>query len=341
MKYRVQGIAIFPLLMAVWFVSTAASIIDKETKQGVLGMDEKIRHLDEKLSRLEQKLGKLSQQLDQSRSHDDQLIRSLRDEVKGIQIPVPAHQPLDPALLDQKFLGVNQKVAGLDQRLSALDQKLDLMFQQHQTDSSRLSGSLGVFQQLLADIKNRPDSEEERTASFVVPIPNDLKKGLEKAQSFQMMAAILFGSSLIFTVLTFLLLRKALLKSNQVPMPLLPEESGVRIPDRPQLIIEPVGDALVIHNEGRVVADQVKISLGTALATMNHRIRATSVLKPGESSNLSIPKDLLGEDVIYARLEYRHPDTGKNYKEQTSLRVPHPAMEKTLPPLRLRRANPS
>lgn len=340
MKYRVQGIAIVPLLMAVWVVGTAASIIDKETKQGVLGMEEKIRLLDDKLSRLEQKLGRLNQQLDQSKSQEDQLIRSIREEIKSIQVVLPAQTPLDPAALDTKFKVVDQKVTGLDQRLLALDQKLGQFFQQAQSEDSRVSGSLGVLQQLVSDIKNRPEAQE-KTASFVVPIPNDLKKGLEKAQSFQMMAAILFGASLIFSVLTFLLLRKALLRTEQqVPSP-LPEDFSPRISERPQLSLEPIGDALVLHNEGRAVADQVKILLGTALATMNHRIRVAHALKPGESTNLSVPKDLLGEESVHARLEYRHPDSGKNYKEQTSFHLPRPVIEKTLPPLRLRRSNPS
>ena len=81
---------------------------------------------------------------------------------------------------------------------------------------------------------------------------------------------------------------------------------------RPQLEVAPDQDKIRVSNVGRGVADEIRLLLGPAPATLTERQRVVGALKNGEAAVLEM--NHWGAERLYGKLEYKNPATGRAYK---------------------------
>jgi hypothetical protein len=89
---------------------------------------------------------------------------------------------------------------------------------------------------------------------------------------------------------------------------------------RPHLKVERSYDRLTLTNTGSVVADDIRLSLGPAPATMKQRLKVLARIEAGEKAEVEIGPQATGGQ-IYGTLEYKNPDNERIYKDQFVLKI--------------------
>jgi hypothetical protein len=152
-------------------------------------------------------------------------------------------------------------------------------------------------------------------------LPEDVSRQLKQSQSFAFLALILAGVSLVSMGLLIVTVRKSderlrrMVWKSEVDH-LRDEVMG----GRPHLKVEKSYDRLTLTNTGSVVADDIRLSLGPAPATMKQRLKVLARIEAGEKAEVEIGPQAAGGQ-IYGTLEYKNPDSGRIYKDQFVLRV--------------------
>lgn len=160
---------------------------------------------------------------------------------------------------------------------------------------------------------------EAKEAAPVV-IPPEVLQGIHESESYAILAIIFsvisLGSMgfLIYTVRKSDERLRRMLWKSEVDH-LRDEVMG----GRPVLKVEKSFDRLLLTNTGTVIADDIKLSLGPAPATMKQRLRVLAKIAAGEKAEVEIGAQT--ENQIYGTLEYKNPENDRTYKEQFTLKI--------------------
>lgn len=153
------------------------------------------------------------------------------------------------------------------------------------------------------------------------PVPEDVTQGMHQSQSLSILAIIVSVISLVSMAVLIITIRKSdermrrMLWKSEVDH-LRDEVMG----GRPHLKVEKSYDRLLLTNTGSVIADDIKLSLGPAPATMKQRLRVLAQIAANEKAEVEIGPQPSGGQ-IYGTLEYKNPDNGRIYKDQFVLKV--------------------
>ncbi|HEX5037604.1 MAG TPA: hypothetical protein VFX30_10635 [bacterium] len=153
-----------------------------------------------------------------------------------------------------------------------------------------------------------------------VVIPPEVLQGIHESESYAILAIIFSVISLASMGFLIYTVRKSderirrMLWKSEVDH-LRDEVMG----GRPVLKVEKSFDRLLLTNTGTVIADDIKLSLGPAPATMKQRLRVLAKIAAGEKAEVEIGAQT--ENQIYGTLEYKNPENDRTYKEQFTLKI--------------------
>lgn len=154
-----------------------------------------------------------------------------------------------------------------------------------------------------------------------VVIPADIKSGISTSKSLSILSLLISIISLASMAGLVVTIRKSderlrrMLWKSEVDH-LRDEVMG----GRPHLKVEKSFDRLLLTNTGTVAADDIKLSLGPAPATMKQRLRVLAKIEANEKAEVEIgPQTMDGQ--LYGTLEYKNPDNGRLYKDHFVLKV--------------------
>jgi hypothetical protein len=153
-----------------------------------------------------------------------------------------------------------------------------------------------------------------------VAIPDEFVREIRNSQSFSQLAMILAGISLVSMGFLIVTVRKSderlrrMVWKSEVDH-LRDEVMG----GRPHLKVERSYDRLTLTNTGSV-ADDIRLSLGPAPATMKQRLKVLARIEAGEMAEVEIGPQATGGQ-IYGTLEYKNPDNERIYKDQFVLKI--------------------
>ncbi|HSA58803.1 MAG TPA: hypothetical protein VLJ37_03885 [bacterium] len=154
-----------------------------------------------------------------------------------------------------------------------------------------------------------------------ITIPEDVSQQLKQSQSFALLALIVAGISLVSMGFLIITVRKSDERLRR--MVWKSEVDHLRdevIGGRPHLKVERSYDRLTLTNTGSVAADDIRLSLGPAPATMKQRLKVLARIEEGEKAEVEIGPQAAGGQ-IYGTLEYKNPDNDRIFKDHFVLKV--------------------
>ncbi len=330
---------VLAVLGLVFVFSTGAAFIDKETKTGVLELKRKYEELDYKHDRMVQLEHQRHQELLKVLGE----IRDLSSKKPVIRVVAPP--PQIPVIVETPAVvttppAVTTPAAEVPAPVAAPTTAIVEAPAAAQATSPEPvipevtvvedMGRAGVATPEAAPVAMiPPDAAVPPVAvapvaplpEIKITIPEDVSQQLKQSQSFALLALIVAGISLVSMGFLVITVRKSderlrrMVWKSEVDH-LRDEVMG----GRPHLKVEKSYDRLTLTNTGSVVADEIRLSLGPAPATMKQRLKVLARIEAGEKAEVEIGPQATGGQ-IYGTLEYKNPDNERIYKDQFVLKV--------------------
>lgn len=270
------------LLLLVFVTSTGASIIDRETKQNV-------QNLSEKMDRLQKQFHNLhAEVLSQLKKHGEATRKSSPAKETG-----PDEKAYEEILRQLK--GQNAVLQGLVLKIDAW--------------AVQTPPQVVVPQPVTPQAVVPPPPAAAASPAETATASTGGRKVSEES--------ILLALVSLFVLVALLIAKKKRERKIQ-NMLWKSEGDSVRsdmVVGRPRLKISNSGGRLDLENRGEGTADDIKLLVGHAATSMKQRLKVVSRISAGEKTALDLPTDL-SSDTLYATVEYKSPESGRLYKDQ-------------------------
>lgn len=311
MKNGLLGLTL--ALATVFVFGTGAAIIDKETKESVVGLNAKFSRLGEEerahhlvqmqlLKEQHEIIQKLNQRIDGFERQVRSVSEASRRPVAVVAQPESAPTP-PPPIIEQPPAAVPT---------APPMQPVQATVQQTQEPQPAL---------VKAAEPEAPSVPEPQPVATLTTAQPQVVSPMSNTQSLALLAFMLSGVSVL--ILIVMLVRMKMGEDRMKQMFWRSEMDSLRdevIRGRPHLKIHSEGEKVEVVNTGESVAEEVKVYVGPAAASMKQKLKISSRMPAGEKSKIDLPSQL-SEDPLYATLEYKHPTTGRVYKEQYLLKL--------------------
>jgi hypothetical protein len=346
---------LFFLLIVVFLSSTGASIIDKETKQGVLSLDQKLDRLVQKeegyhneqtrllreqrelIQKLMQRIDALERQVKASQSAKPAPTPPPTPPAPALTVsppapPPPALPPPAPASVTPPVASPNpapppviappQPVAPPPAAQTPQAPPLPVAVVPPPTPEPVATPVTP------APPKDLSPSKPPKSPPKPLPPPtlattrqDPLGKKMKSMESATLFAFFLSGFCLLLVVGLLIRLKKG--EDRLKKMLWKSETEALReevVRGRPVLKILIEGERIDLVNTGETTADEIKMLVGPAPASMKQKIGTVPRLKTGERFEIDLHSQL-STNPLYATVEYKNVNTGRIYKDQFVLKV--------------------
>ncbi len=315
-----------PLLLILFLFSTGASIIDKETKTEIFKLNAKFDQVSQQERDLHQELKKLLKE-------QKEAIQNLVQKLNSLASKGP------PPQIDQLKLLREQKglLERLGEQINAVEQKMVMPVQAPPVAAPIAPEPAPALQPVPVAPPTPPpppapeikpefkETNEPDLMEFYQGTIDDLQKNLEgqieKTNSNYLLVLFVSGFSVLLMI--FLLVR---MKRGEDRFRRMMVKTGREFlyddlaSKRPQLKVQSQSDRIILMNVGEMAADEIRVLLGSSPSTMRQRLKTIIRMDVGERAEVDI-KFPVSDDLLYASLEYKHPESGRIYKEQVTLRL--------------------
>ncbi len=295
------------ILTFVFLTTTGASIIDKETKTNVFGLNDKLDRLaHEEQTRYGEQARLLREQ--------QEILQRLSQKIELLQRQVakPSPSPAPPPLSDEKADRLIQE--GAEHHAEALDS-----FRHQKEALDQLRVRLDQLQYQVSLLARPPVATTPATAPRTVPPRQGTSIPPQKSEWGMLLLFFAIG---LATFLVFLFLFKGRGTENRLRKLFWRSETEAlrdeMIHGRPQIKIQAEGDKTELVNSGEIEAEDLRISIGTSLGSMHHRIKAPHHLKPKEKTMIELPPQP-ENGPLFVTAEYQNPSNGRSYKDHFTI----------------------
>lgn len=295
------------LLLIIFLSTTGASLIDKETKEGVFGIDQKLTHFSaEQQNNHATTLRRLDEAL-QRQAEETTLLKEQSETLQKIL---------------QRLRGLETRVTSLAAPPAAVGQATPV--------------APVVIPPPPPTVRPEPVAPVVAPPARLTSPPEMPRKPIparpEIPVTVSILALILSTFSLLFVA--FLIgikrgeTRKGAPEPEIIPQTVVPppppihkvhEVEGMN-QGRPHLRIHANTEGIALVNDGGTEADEVSFLVGPTPSNMRQKLRVVSKIPVGERVDLHLQSHR-PDDFLYATLEYKNPQTGRIYRDQFSLKV--------------------
>ena len=324
---------LFLLLVFLFLGTTGASIIDKETKDGVLKLDASFKQFSATLSQLSS---------EQQKYHQEEL-RYRQEEQK---------------LRQQDMKDLREATQSLTRRLNALEKKIveertnETSAEALPTPTPQLAPVAAPAEPSVpvpavpptppvsavaaelppetpAHVENTEPapptpmpSVEEKPATHEEQVPQvAIASSKPPSQNHPTLAVTLAGAALFLSVILIIRMRsseerlkKILWKSEIETL----REEVTR--GRPLIKILTEGGKIELVNTGETTAEDIKLFIGSSPGTLKQKLKTVTRMQAAEKVEVNLQTSLV-DGQNFANLEYRGRNNGKIYKDQFLLQV--------------------
>jgi hypothetical protein len=288
------------LIVATVFVfTTGAAIIDKETKESIVGLNAKF--------------GRLA---DEQRAHHNEQMKILKGQQEIIQKMERRVELLERRLKSAPAAATTAATAPAVAPVP-------------EVQPAPAAPVVTPPDAATAPAEPQPTTPPEplpplETAQEEVPPPAAQpvqSTSINNAQSLAILASLISGIAIVLLIVLLVRMKQSEDQKRQTSWK--SEIDSLRdemIRGRPQLKILSEGEKIEILNAGETMAEEVKIFVGPAAASMKQKLKVAPRMPAGEKTRIELPSQL-SEDPLYATLEYKNASTGRTYKEQYVLKL--------------------
>lgn len=280
------------VLLAVFLFGTGAAIIDRETKESIVGLNAKF--------------GRLA---DEGRAHHVEQMKILKGQQEIVQ-------------------KLERRIELLERRIKAAPAATTTPAAV--APAPEVPPAAPVVEPVqaaptpepLPPIKTAEEEVPPPADQFVPAVPVALPAPTnDNAQSLAILASLISGIAIVLLIVLLVRMKQGEDRKRQISWN--SEIDSLRdemIRGRPHLKILSEGEKVEVLNAGETVAEEVKVFVGPAASSMKQKLKVAARVPAGEKTRIELPGQL-SEDPLYATLEYKNPSTGRTYKEQYVLKL--------------------
>ena len=299
---------VFLAILVLFFLSstaTAASIIDRETKQGVLGLEQRFdQFIQIELSRHAEQMKLLQEQRD--------ILQKILQNTQAASAPM-TKAPL-PLQAPSVAAGVVQPV--IPQPLSVIPLMPTSPSQSSAQAQSPTQTAGAVSPQQATVLARSVETPIVVTKPSPKPVFSESTRSASATPNGFLSFLILVSLAVIASLVTLILrmkrneerARKMVWKSEVETL------RGDFVQGRPIVKILVVGDRMELTNTGETSADDIRLMVGTGPSSMKQKVKTTNRIRASERISFDLPLHI-SNGPLYASLEYRNPNNGRTYKD--------------------------
>lgn len=276
-----KALRIFTLL-ALPLPLTGAAIIDQPTREGIQEIREKVSELDTEL-----------------RVRQTAILQAI-SELKGMK--GPSGQVGQVGQIGQ----VGSLAASLEKQARLLETIL--------TGLTELKTARTITAFGPPPVAATPNAQPDAA------LGNRLEAKVSNLESLTLLTALLLAITLIGLIGIVVAFRKGEDRVKEAIWKMEIANLRPEVLSRPHLEVKTRDTHLSIVNTGQTPAEEIRLFLGPAPATLRQRKRSIGLIGAGEQTEVDLSAQGPAE-VLYGTVEYRNPYTGKTYKDQFVLRT--------------------